>query len=147
MTIEAHDQAVMDAFASVLMCEDMLRRHKAELEEAVNRLRPVINRAEADLDKAWEAVSELMRESGEYEILLPGAASDYKITYSQGTEVVTGDPQAAPDEWVKTERTLKKKELLAHLKQLRENGEALPNWANLERTPAKLGYRLMKKSA
>jgi prefoldin subunit 5 len=144
-THEEHDQKLMEAFVEVLHAEERLRAYKTQLSEVEAEVKPMINRTQAEIEKAWQAVQEIMAESGEYEALLPGTGNDYKIAFSKGVEVVVGDAEAAPDEWVKVERSLKKKELLPHLKELRDAGQPLPNWARIERSESKIGYRLVKK--
>jgi hypothetical protein len=89
-----------------------------------------------------------MSETGEVEVMLPDENHDYKIAWSTPPEVVdVPDAAAVPDEFVKVERVPKKKEILDHLKSLRESGSAPPNWATIERNPGKLTYRLVKKGA
>jgi hypothetical protein len=146
--IETHEDAMMEAFVSVLKAEDRIRHAKSELDAVKARVEPEIAAGESELRNAWLAVQALMGETGEVEVVLPGTACDYCIGFDTPREAVkVDDPSAVPDEWVEIERNAKKKEIAKYLKGLRDTGRAMPNWAALERGEPKLSWRAVKKGS
>ena len=142
-SIKEHETALIRAFADVISAEKAIAREKAEMD----RHKLEVNKAESSLQRAWETIAGLMKETGEVEVLLPGETTDYRIGYGTPRESVSiENPDAVPDEWCKMERAPKKKEIGEHLKALRDAGEALPNWAKLERGEAKLQWKAVKRS-
>jgi hypothetical protein len=144
--IEDHHQRLLAAFGAVLRAEDAVSDVKRRQTEAEALLQQERNRAESEMEKAWEEVGRLMAETGEPEVLLPGEATDFKIAWSTPRETVKAEPDATPDEFCKIERRPKLKEIGEHLKQLRKGGIPLPNWATFQLGTSKLGWKAVKKT-
>lgn len=139
-----HTNALTALLGKVIGAEQEI----AECKRQENLLEARKRDAEKAMQAAWDGIAALMAESGEYEVLLPGRANDYRISYGAARESVqVADADAVPDAFVRLERKPLKKEIGEHLKALRESGEAMPNWATLEKGERKLGYRLVKKGA
>ena len=116
--------------------------------EATTLLGMKVTGAENALSQAWEAVQKLMAETGEPEVLLPGAVTDYKIAPSTPRETVKVEsPDAVPDEFCKIERKPRLKEIGEFMKGLRDQNLPLPNWARFEHGASKLGWKAVKKHA
>jgi hypothetical protein len=147
MTNSPHDDhtaAMMAAFAKVLAAEEAIRVAKVEQSEAMTLLGLKVATSETALAEAWKSIEQLMNESGEFEVLLPGTATDYRIGYSTPRlSAKVESPDAVPDEFVKIERKPKLKEIGDYLKGL--PAESLPNWARLEAGERKLGWKSIKK--
>lgn len=143
--MDAHTQKIAEAFMEVLQAEASISR----LEARKKRFEALYKLAKAKQEKRlerWAEIEKLMAESGEPEVVLSGTVTDYKIARGKGTEVVDApDVEAVPPEWVKVEKSVKKKELLAHLKELRDTGAAMPNWASIKRNSGSLGWTAIKK--
>lgn len=144
--IQEHEQKFMQAFAEVLKAEDALAEAGKQLAEATTLLGQKKSQAEHALGLAWDEVRKLLAETGEFEVLLTGLVTDYKVGFSYPPERVKADADAVPDEFCKVERKPKLKEIGDHLKQLRDAGEPLPNWASLERGEPKLTWKAVKKT-
>jgi hypothetical protein len=145
--IDAHNLAVLTAFAAVRKAEQVVDVAIAELKEQERLLRPKILESETLLRDAWLKIEHLMVETGEVELILPGEFYDFKIGYGATRDSVkVVDPAAVPDEYVKLERKPLLKEIGEYLRGLRDGSVAMPNWAALERSPPKLGYKVVKKS-
>lgn len=135
--------SLIAAFALVRDAEDALAEAKADAQRAIQKA----NQAEHALALAWDAVASLMAATGEYEAVLPGIDTDYLIAWSKPRESVKViDPEAVPDEFCKLERKPRLKEIGDMLKECRDNGITLPNWAALEPGQPKLGWKPVKKS-
>lgn len=145
--IQEHQQKLIRAFAEVLKAEDAMSAAKAKLAEVTTPLEIAANQAEHALGVAWVEVQKLMAETGEVEVRLLGSVTDYKIGWSNPPERVKAEPDATPDEFCKIERKPKLKEIGVHLKELRDSGQPLPNWASLERGEPKLVWKAVKKGA
>lgn len=146
--IDAHQQALMDAFVTVLAAEEDERQAETAIKAVKDTYAAALRQAKQAQEDAWERVAALMAETGEVEVILPDVAHDYKIGYTSTPEVVDApDVDAVPDEFCKQERVLKKREILDHLKSLREAGESFPNWASIKRNPGRLAYKLVKKGS
>lgn len=140
-----HEQKLMAAFARILKAEEAEAEAKAELARHEVHANGVVTRAMLQAADAWKEIQSLMNETGEYEVLLPGEVTDFKIGYGSTREVVkVENPDAVPDEFCKLERKPMLKEIGEHIRSLPE--EQRPNWARLERTEAKLGWKAVKKS-
>lgn len=136
------------AFGAVLQAEEVLRVAEVALRDQAAALSLKVAEAETALRDAWLGVEQIMQETGEVELLLPGEAGDYKIAYGASRESVKCESvDAVPDEFVRLERKPKLKEIGDHLKGLRAIGSAMPNWAALERKPGRLAWKLVKKKA
>ncbi len=142
-----HQQSLLAAFAKVLCAEERISTGKAKLAEVTTTLKGDIAEGELALQDAWKEIEQLLGETGEYEVLLPGTVTDYKIGWSRASERISADPDATPDEFCKIERKPKLKEIGDHLKALRDTGQALPNWASFERGEPKLGWKAVKHKA
>lgn len=134
-------------FRDWFKAEQEAASHKAELDKHTARLKIAISKAESRAEAARDAIARLMKETGQYEIVLSGEVSDYVIAYSTPRESVKGDVMAAPEEFVVVERKLKKKEVGDYLKKLREEGKDFPNWASFERGEPVLQWKATKKKA
>ena len=142
-----HQQALLTSFAKVLQAEDKISTGKAKLAEVTTNLKAAIAEGELALRDAWKEIEQLLSETGEYEVLLPGTVTDYKISRSRASERIVADPDATPDEFCKIERKPKLKEIGDHLKTLRDAGQPIPNWASIERGEPKLGWKAVKHKA
>lgn len=149
MSHEQHQAALLTAFAAVLKAEHYVAEVKAELAEKTARMKADIAEGEGELAAAWAAIAALMAETGEVEVTLPGAATDYRIGWSTPREsVVVEDPAAVPDEWVEVERKPKKAEIAKHLKLLRDHQNMpFPNWGKLEAGERSLQWKAVKRVA
>jgi hypothetical protein len=144
--ITAHQRALLAAFVAVLAAEEEERQAELAIRAVRDAHAATLRQAKQAQADAWEDIEKLMAETGEVEITLPDETHDYKIAYTTTPEVAdVPDADAVPDPFCKLERVPKKKEILDHLKGLRDRGEALPNWAAIRRNPGKLSYRLVKK--
>ncbi len=143
--IQEHQNKLLDAFAAVLRIEERVSDVKRRQEEATILLQNERNRTEADLDKAWVRVAEIMAETGEPEVVLPGEVTDFKIAWSKARERVKVEPDAVPDEFCKIERKPRLKEIGEFLHHLQEQGLSLPNWARFEAGESKLTWKAVKK--
>lgn len=143
--IDQHQTALLAAFARVLKAEQAASKAKTELDEHTTRLKGQISDAHAEEVRAWSDIQALIAQTGEVEVVLPGAANDYRIHWSTPRESVQADVDAAPEEWVKVERKLKLKEIAEHLKQLRADGQPMPNWARFEKGQSSLCWKAVKK--
>jgi hypothetical protein len=144
--IQEHEQKLLVAFAAVLAAEDRLSDVRTRLEQATTLLQQERTGAEAALERAWVEVQNLLAETGEVEVLLPGQVTDFKIGWGKPRETVKAEPEATPDEFCKIERKPKLKEIGEHLKGLREGGLPLPNWASFHTGEPKLWWKAVKKS-
>lgn len=144
--INEHQQRLMAAFASVLQAEEAVSEVKQRQTEAETLLQQERNGKETQLEKAWAVVSAILAETGEFEVILAGQVTDYKIGYSTPRETVKAEPEATPDEFCKIERKPKLKEISEHLKALRAEGKDLPNWASFQLGESKLTWKAIKKS-
>ncbi len=130
-----------EAFSAVLDAENAISDLKAQMAK-LDEEKGLQERA---LSAAWERVSDLMAETGEYEVLIPGSAVDYKIAYSKPRETAKVEPDGVPDEFCKVERKPKLKEIGEHLKSLKDSGLPMPNWGRLESGVSKLTWKAIKK--
>lgn len=145
ITAEPNKDMIM-AFAAVLKAEDKLRLLEVEKEKTLTGLAIKISDAEIFIIEAWKVVEEIMKKNGLLEDTLPGSANDYKIYYTTPRETVkVVDEKAVPKEFIKIEKSVMKKELLEHLKGLRDGKLNLPNWATIERGNSKLQWKAIKK--
>ncbi|OWK34647.1 hypothetical protein [Fimbriiglobus ruber] len=144
--IQEHHQKLLAAFGSVLAAEEKISDVKTRLDQVTNLLQAEKTAAETDLASAWEQVEQLMSETGEVEVLLPGAVTDFKIARSNPRETVKVEVEATPDEFCKIERKPRLKEIGEHLKGLRDAGLPFPNWASFQVGTAKLSWKAVKKS-
>jgi hypothetical protein len=146
VAIQEHQQKLMEAFAEVLKAEDAVSVAKTKLDEATTLLGLEKSKAEHALGQAWQQVQQLMAETGEVEVLLPGSVTDYKIGYSKPPERVKVEPDAVPDEFCRVERKPRLKEIGDYLKGLRETGQPLPNWGGFEHGEPKLTWKAVKRN-
>jgi hypothetical protein len=145
--IAEHQQTLTRAFNALLVAEDVARAAQKDIEREKTRAQLIANEVEAKVCEARAALEQLMAETGEVEIILPGKVNDYKIGYSTPRESVKVEtPSAVPEEFCKLELKPKLKEIGEHLKALRDAGKPLPNWASLEKGTPKLQWTSVKKS-
>jgi hypothetical protein len=141
-----HEQKMMAAFAKILKAEEAEQEAKLELSKAEERAKGILAKARLEAGDALREISSLMKETGEYEVILPGEVTDFKIGYGATRESVkVEDPEAVPDRFCKMERKPMLKEIGEHLKSLPESER--PNWARIERPEPKLGWKAVKKTA
>lgn len=142
------NEEMMLAFSKWLLAGEVVRDlelKKKQFNDEIDKSIKVAELAETDMRLA---VEELMNKSGVREDILPGQRCDYKINFRQMPETVKiADEKAVPEKFIeeKTERSVKKKEVLKWIKELRKKKESLPNWATVERAPDKLQWELIKK--
>lgn len=144
--MDEHTQKICQAFAEVVNLESWLAEKEKAKADAEAKHKQSVNEAKAALDAATSALEALIKESGEYEVLIEGKVTDFKISFQEGRESVKADPDATPDEFCKIERKPKLKEIGDHLKNLRDAGQPLPNWASFEKGATKLAWKAIKKS-
>jgi hypothetical protein len=144
--IEEHKQRLLVAFGAVLSAEERVSDVKRRQDEATILLQQERNGAEAALEKAWMEIQGLLAETGEVEVILPGEVTDFKITWSSPRETVKVEPEAVPDEFCKTERRPRLKEIGEYLKGLRDAGLDLPNWGSFQTGSTKLGWKAIKRN-
>jgi hypothetical protein len=146
-SVATHETTLVEAFAEVLKAEDTLREAKTKFQEAAAVLEREVALAEQALKAAWVDVNDLLAETGEFEVTLPGSVTDYKLYFTTPTQRVKVEPEAVPDEFCKIERKPKLKEIGDYLKQLKEVGGSPPNWARFEAGESKLAWKAIKKQA
>lgn len=135
-----------ELLAAIIRSENEVSQIESDLAERGIAAKIKIAELETVQIEKWAEIKAHMEETGEYEIILSGSATNYKICYSaQRESVKVSDPNAVPDEWVKTERKPKLKEIGDYLKALREAGQPLPNWANLELSEKRVSWKAVKK--
>jgi hypothetical protein len=144
--IEEHQRQLLSAFGAVLVAEEKVSEVKRRQDDVTTLLQQERNGAETALDLAWVEVEKLMAETGEVEVILPGEVTDFKISWSTARETVKVEAEAVPDEFCKTERKPKLKEIGEYLKGLRDGNIAFPNWASFQTGSAKLGWKAIKRN-
>jgi hypothetical protein len=98
--------------------------------------------AERESDAARVSVQEELAGTGEYEVNVPGEYCDYKIYFTTPrASIKVISAYAVPDEFCKTERIAKLKEIKEYLDTVKD----LPNWATIEMSQPKLTYKIQKK--
>ncbi len=145
LEIDDHQQRLLTAFGSVLRAETAISEVKQRQADVEALLSEEKRCYEAELSTAWEDIKVLMEETGEFEIVLPGEVMDFKIGWSTPRETVKAEPDATPEEFCKTEKKPKLKEIAEHLNLLRSAGADLPNWASFQIGEAKLGWKAIKR--
>jgi hypothetical protein len=144
--LAAYNAAMLEAFAGVLQGEASKREAELAIKQVQEKYAPQLRQAEQQIEKGWHTIAALLSAAGLVEETLPGNDFDFKIAYITPPErVECPDVAAVPDEWCKIERTVKKKEVLDHLKKLLDAGQPLPNWATIARGHGSLGYKPIKK--
>lgn len=143
---DAHTQAMIDAFAEIVRKEQYISAGKTELANVKTQIETDIAQAETELEALWDGFAKLMEESGEFEVVLPGVADDYKIGWSKPRQSVKADAEAAPDEFVRIERKAKLKEIGDHMADLIARGDPLPNWCSFQEGNRKLGWKAVKRT-
>lgn len=142
-----HDEFLHAAFRALQNAEVLLAALKTEQ----NQLDFRKGEAESSIRSAKAEIDALMKETGEYEVLIPGAPGDmmdYVVGYSTPREAVKiPDVEALPEEFVKIEKKAKLREIGEHLKTLRDSSEPWPNWATLEKGEPKLSWKAIKRGA
>ena len=144
--MDEHQEKIMRAFAKVLEQETNISKRKTELDAATFLLQSEIKKHETIMADAWAEIEALMNESGEYEVILPDTVDNFKISWNRPKESVkVTSVDAVPDEYVKTEKSPRIREIGEYLNTLREAGRPLPNWAAFEKGKKKLQWRRVKK--
>lgn len=138
------NEDMIRAFVVWRQTEENIRVIETEiLEKQALLLKAEIHETDARL-----VVEKLMTENGILQDTLPGEGCDYKIELAQLPDKISvADDKAVPDEFIEehTERKVKKRELLAHLKSLRDAKNDLPNYATIEKGGRKLRWKAIKK--
>jgi serine/threonine-protein kinase len=143
-TIATHQEALQRALATILRAEQEERQAEAAIRAVRDQYEPVLRRSRKAQEDSWEEIAQLMAQTGAVEALLPGEHCDYKIALSSAPEKAdVPDVNAVPEEFLKKEP--KRKEILDHLKKLREAGAPMPPWATLTRGAGTLCYKPVKK--
>ena len=114
----------------------------AEIKQQMDLLDTELHRYKREAESAAFEIQQEMADTGEYEILVQGEYTDYKIYWGGGRESVkVENPDAVPDEFCKIERKPKLREIAEHLKTNQVN------WATMEKGSKKLNYKLVKKGS
>lgn len=135
------EEMLKAAFQEVLAQERAAAQAQSELTSITAELKIKIGYAEKAQEAAWAQIAEMMKETGEWQVIIPSEELDYKISYSALRKSVKANADAAPDEYVKIERKPKMKEI----KELLESGQQV-NWASFEESAPKLQWKAIKKS-
>lgn len=144
--IEEHKRLVMNAFVELLKAETDLNKEKEQYSKAKAAMDLAIGQMITSHEKKWEALIALLDETGETEVVLPGATNDYKVAITEPADYIeVPDINAVPEEWTKTETMLKKAEINKYVKGLQEKEEPLPNWVNIVKKPGSWKWKLIKK--
>lgn len=140
------------AFNNLLQAEVRLAEADGVLKKTTGPLQMEVRNAENAIKAHWIEIRNLMEDAGIVEENIPGdvveggALSDFRISYSTPPrKVVIADENALPEEFTKTERTPKRKEIAEFLRSREEAKLSMPNWACLERAEPKLQWRSIKK--
>lgn len=138
--ISLHEEYMQAAFQSVLDAEQALVSVEGSLSQAIALLKTKKALAEGKLVAAWKSVKELMDETGEAEVLLPGGNGTYnKVYYTTPRQRVVVDEDAIPDEFCKIERKPRLKDIGEHL----DSGAKI-NWARYELGESRLAWKNVK---
>jgi serine/threonine-protein kinase len=141
----ARRKALQTALAALLRAEQEEREAEAAIRAARDQYEPALRRSRQGQEECWKEIAKLMGEAGEVEVVVPGDHCDYKIAPSSAPEKVdVPDVSLVPEEFLKKEP--KRKEILDHLKKLREAGAPLPAWAAITRGAGSLCYKPVKKA-
>lgn len=144
--IDLHQKNLMLTFADILKHEKALTEAEIAAKDSARRHSAIIAQHKTDLDAAWEGMEDLLRETGEIEVVLPGNNTDYRICWQKGrTSISAPDPDAVPDEYCKLERKPMLKQIGVLLDSLTGAGQPLPNWASYERGEDKLVWKPVKQ--
>lgn len=143
------------AFANWRKAEDKVRALKSSRANFLSAIDLEIKIQETLEADARIDVEKIMVKNGVREDILQGDDWDYKITLALPPETVSvADESAIPEKFVekktetkikKTETKIKKRELLEHLKNLRNKNLALPNYATIERGARQARWKAIKK--
>ena len=143
-----YQEEIIERFKAMLAAEQRLREAESAYNLTLAPLQIEVGIAKNSVEAHTIALRDLMQDNGVVEEVIPGEAvdgnalSDYKLVFAkQPPRLVIPDESAVPDEWIKTERTVKKRELLAHLKEM----DVLPNWCSIERNEPKFNWKPVKK--
>ena len=96
--------------------------------------------AQNNVKLAWDDIEAYMKETGEYEIILKGAMTDFKICRTPIT--TTLDVDAVPDEFL---RIKKEPDKLA-IKEAFKDVSTLPNWLIRKHGGGNITWKTIKKS-
>jgi hypothetical protein len=117
-------------------------KNAAQIKAEIDALEIKLHTAKREAESAAFEIQQEMADTGEYEILVQGEYTDYKIYWGGGRESVkVENPDAVPDEFCKIERKPKLREIAEHLKTNQVN------WAAVEKGSQKLNYKLVKKGS
>ena len=133
------DQMLHAAFTEVLTQERLAAQAQSELMAVTCEIKIRIGKAERAQEAAWAQIAEMMKETGEVEILIPGEGCNYKLAYSAVRQSVEVNEDAVPKEYCK--EVLKPK--LKEIKEMLESGTAC-NWARFKESEPKLTWRAVK---
>lgn len=131
-----------DMFSSLLKAVDRLSQIEKEkaIQEAMMETRLAF--AKEQVATFETMCANYLRENGLLEEKVEGAVCMYKLSFSRpqkSVEIV--DIDAVPDEFVKTERTAKKKEI----KDAYKDAKTLPNWLQFKPGKSTFTWKPMKK--
>lgn len=145
--ISPNDDMIL-AFARWLRTEANIRDLEMHKEETNKEIDKRMLDAQMMETEARLAVEKILADNGLVQDLLPGEGCDYKIDYALPPETVKiVDEKAVPEKFIETKevKSVKKKEVLQHFKDLRATNQNLPNWGSIERGARKLRWKLIKK--
>jgi hypothetical protein len=147
-----YTEALQNAFRALLDAEQRLTEAEGTLKAVTGPLNMEVLQAGNVVEARWIEIRNIMGEAGVVEETLPGAAidgnahSDFRIAYgTPPRKVIIADPDAVPDEFVKTERKPKLKEIADTLRMREQAKLPALNWAAFERADPKLQWRLIKR--
>ena len=142
-----HDEKVLEQIRKIEAAEARIKASKEIFDAAAGNHSMLTKTADQEIEEAWEKIGLLLKETGEVESVLPTGMEgyNYKISPRMGVETVdVPDIAAVPEKYIKTERTVKKKELLADLKHMRDENAPVPNYATITRGESKLSLTIVK---
>lgn len=144
---EKHQQDLIAAFGELVQAEKEAAGIKTEADEAAAKFGAALRAVETRISDAWLKIENLLAETGEVSVILPGAVADYEIYRTTPRESVKVlDVDALPEKFVRIKREPDKKAIGEELKALRDAGQAMPNYATLEVGESKLAWRAKKKT-
>jgi len=112
---------------------------KKELREIKFRYEDAIAKAQDTADQCRAQLDDYMTQNGIVEDITLGDMTNIKIAYSSRENVVIDD-EAVPDDYIIHKPQINKKLINEDMKELREAGQPLPNWAKNENTtPLSIG--------
>lgn len=112
---------------------------KKELDKATS----VYRNAQNNVKLAWDDIEAYMNETGEYEIILQGGMTDFKICRTPITKSIdVADIDAVPEEYLRIKNEPDK----IAIKEAFKDAKVLPNWLTYKQGGGNLTWKTVKKS-